>query len=63
MAMEVAREMETTLHCTLDSSETMVATSIRDFATCVSNALARSEGQDGDSTSTESDALLLDSED
>ncbi|KAJ9486472.1 hypothetical protein VN97_g6860 [Penicillium thymicola] len=57
MAMEVAREMENTFHCTLDSTETMVATTIRDFASCVSNALARSGDQDGDSTSTESDVL------
>ncbi|KAL3429448.1 hypothetical protein BDV09DRAFT_200600 [Aspergillus tetrazonus] len=63
MAMEVAREMENTFHCTLDSTETMVATNIRDFAACVSNALARSGGQDGASTSTESDAMLSDSED
>ncbi|OQE40936.1 hypothetical protein PENCOP_c005G05090 [Penicillium coprophilum] len=62
MAMEVAREMENTFHCTLNSTETMVATSIRDFAACVSNALAKSGGQDGDSTSTESDTVLSDSE-
>ncbi|BCS24259.1 putative polyketide synthase [Aspergillus puulaauensis] len=67
MAMEVAREMETTFHCTLDSTETMVATSIRDFAACVSSALARAgqdAGGDGDgdggSSSTESDSVLSD---
>ncbi|KAL4814353.1 hypothetical protein BDW67DRAFT_186736 [Aspergillus spinulosporus] len=63
MAMEVAREIESTFHCTLDSTKTMVATSICDFAACVSNVLARSGGQDGDLTSTKSDAVLSDSED
>ncbi|KAJ5609199.1 type I iterative polyketide synthase [Penicillium herquei] len=63
MAMEVSREMENTFRCSLDNTETMVATSIRDFAACVSNALARSGSQSGDSTSTESDTVLSDSED
>ena len=40
MAMELAREVETTFRCTLDSNETMVATSLREFVTCVENAKA-----------------------
>lgn len=41
MAMELAREIENSFRCTLDSNETMVATSLREFVACVANALAR----------------------
>ena len=41
MAMELARETEQTFRCTLDTNETMVATSLREFVVCVANALAR----------------------
>jgi thioester reductase-like protein/acyl carrier protein len=44
MAMELAREIESTFHCTLDRAETMVATSLGEFVACVSNALARAGG-------------------
>ncbi|KAK7931080.1 hypothetical protein PG985_001792 [Apiospora marii] len=47
MAMELAREIESTFHCTLDRTETMVATRLREFVACVSNALARA-GDSGD---------------
>lgn len=44
MAMELAREIESTFHCVLDRTETMVATRLREFVACVANALARGGG-------------------
>ena len=74
MGMELAREIENTFHCTLDSTETMVATSLREFVACVSNALVRAGGgkdveeeddedSDDDTASEEGDAVLSDSGD
>ncbi|KAF4965340.1 hypothetical protein FSARC_6855 [Fusarium sarcochroum] len=71
MGMELAREIENTFHCTLDHEETMVATSLREFVACVSNALARAgdskgmeEQDDDDDTATgESDVGFADSGD
>ncbi|KAF7181793.1 hypothetical protein CNMCM7691_001090 [Aspergillus felis] len=75
MGMELAREIENTFHCTLDHAETMVATSLREFVACVSNALARAgcgkdvEEEDDDAVSDddtateESDLALSDSGD
>ncbi|KAL2025234.1 hypothetical protein VTO58DRAFT_103937 [Aureobasidium pullulans] len=44
MGMELAREIETVFRCSLDRTEMMVATTLRDFVACVSNAL-RSAGK------------------
>jgi thioester reductase-like protein/malonyl CoA-acyl carrier protein transacylase/SAM-dependent methyltransferase len=44
MGMELAREVEIVLKCTIDQAEQMQATSLRQFVVCVSNALARAEG-------------------
>jgi acyl transferase domain-containing protein/thioester reductase-like protein/acyl carrier protein len=44
MGMELGREIEATFKCTLDQTEQMHATSLRQFIACVSNALARSGG-------------------
>ncbi|KAJ5675034.1 Male sterility NAD-binding [Penicillium maclennaniae] len=75
MAMELAREIENTFHCTLDRTETMVATTLREFVACVSNALARAGGEkdfqeqgeeedsDDDMVTGEGDVVLSDSED
>ncbi|KAF5549508.1 polyketide synthase [Fusarium mexicanum] len=52
MGMELAREIGNTFHCTLDHSETMVATSLREFVACVTNALARAK-EDGENRETE----------
>ena len=44
MGMELAREIENTFKCPLDQAEQMQATSLGQFISCVSNALARAGG-------------------
>ncbi|KAL0930003.1 beta-ketoacyl synthase domain-containing protein [Colletotrichum truncatum] len=71
MGMELAREIESSFHCTLDSTETMAATTLREFVACVSNALARAGGginvereddeDDDDTASGDSDFVFADS--
>ena len=65
MGMELAREIENTFHCTLDRNETMVATTLREFVACVSNALARAgDGKNvEEEDDTEGDDVFSDSED
>ncbi|KAL5342471.1 putative polyketide synthase [Aspergillus crustosus] len=66
MGMELAREIENTFHCTLDRTETMQATILSEFVTCVENALSRGGGRientdedSGDDTgSAEGDAVF-----
>ena len=56
MGMELAREVESTFKCTLDPTEQMEATNLREFIACVAKALARSGGgQDLDEDDDESD--------
>ncbi|PYI02380.1 putative polyketide synthase [Aspergillus sclerotiicarbonarius CBS 121057] len=66
MGMELAREIENTFHCTLDRNETMLATSLREFVGCVSNALARAGGndvEDDDDTASGEGEVFSDSDD
>ncbi|KAK8115534.1 hypothetical protein PG984_012036 [Apiospora sp. TS-2023a] len=63
MAMELAREIESTFHCVLDRTETMVATRLREFVACVSNALARAGNDGGNNTAPQDNEDTDDSDD
>lgn len=45
MSLELAREIESIFKCILDQTEISQATSLRQFVTCVSNALVRAGGE------------------
>lgn len=55
MAMELAREVESTFQCTLDHSEQMEATNVRQFVACVASALARATGSSSSTADDEDD--------
>lgn len=46
MGMELAREVETVFHCTLDQAELMEATNFRKFVKCIAAALGQDDNAD-----------------
>ncbi|KAL4905448.1 hypothetical protein BDW74DRAFT_177819 [Aspergillus multicolor] len=68
MGMELAREVESTLKCTLDQAEMMEATSLRQFVACVAKAMGlrgddtAGDGVEQETDETDSDASVVELE-